>query len=153
MSIAIIWILAAAVLTLVEMQTMEFTCLSLAVGCALAAGAAGLELSLGIQFAIAAIASGASLFVIAPRLRSRLLPGDVRGVDDLVVGARAVVLEAIVPPQEGKIKLHGVIWQALSDRAIPEGAQVLITELHGTKLTVIAQGEIEPQRALQGPQP
>lgn len=143
---AILWMVAFAVLVLIELQTMEFTCLSLAMGCLLAASGAWLGLGVGLQILIAALGGGGCVLLLAPALRRRVLPQDTRTGNDLLVGADAVVVEAIQPPNEGKVKLDGVVWQAVSDRPIPEGAHVFVMELQGAKLAVMAKNEIEAGR-------
>jgi membrane protein implicated in regulation of membrane protease activity len=145
---AVIWIAAFFILVIVELNTLEFTCLSIGLGCLLAATASWLGLGFAWQCGIAALGGGLGLGLLAPAMRRRLLPADMRTGNDLIIGAAAEVVEAIAPPLEGKIKLDGVLWQAISDRPLAIGTHVYVTDLQGAKLTVISRGELEETRAL-----
>lgn len=139
----IIWMIAFAVLVLVELQTLEFTCLNLALGCLIAAAVAWMGATPAIQIGVAAVSGGLGVALLAPQMRRKLLPADMRTGNDLLIGATAEVIEPITPPAEGKVKLNGVAWQALSDRPIAAGTFVYVTELHGAKLTVMALRELD----------
>lgn len=143
MTLTVIWMLAFVALVVIETYTLEFTCLSIALGCLLAGTVAWLGLPIGLQLVVAAIGSGAGVALVAPALRRRVLPLDVRTGTDLVVGSQAEVIEAIHPPAQGKVKLDGVIWQAEADHPIEVGTHVLVTELSGARLTVIANPQLE----------
>ena len=129
------------------LNTLEFTCLNLALGCLLAATTAWIGLPLAAQFLVAVVAGGAGVALLAPVMRKRVLPASSN--ENPIVGAEAIVIETISPPNEGKVKLNGVIWQAVSDRAIADGTHVYVTELSGAKLTVMARRELESPRDTQ----
>lgn len=143
MTLTVIWIAAFFILAVLETYTLEFTSLSIAFGCLLAGTAAWIGLPVAAQLLIAAVGSGAGVALIAPTMRKRMLPGDSRTGTDLIVGSQAEVIEAIHPPAQGKVKLDGVIWQAEADRPIEAGTHVLVTELQGARLTVIARQELQ----------
>ncbi|MDB5097336.1 MAG: putative integral rane protein [Cyanobacteria bacterium RYN_339] len=147
MTLTVIWMILFVALVVIETYTLEFTCLSIAFGCLLAGTAAWLALPIGAQLLIAAIGSASGVALIAPVLRKRVLPQDSRTGTDLIVGSNAEVVEAIYPPAQGKVKLDGVIWQAESDRPLEVGAHVLVTELQGARLTVMARPDLEGPRA------
>jgi membrane protein implicated in regulation of membrane protease activity len=140
---AIIWMIAFAALVLVETFTLEFTSLSIAFGCLLAATAAWVGLGPAFQFGLMITGTVVGIAAIAPVLRKRALPAPTLTGVDSIVGAQALVTEAIRPPHQGKVKLDGVVWQAVSDHPIEEGTLVLVTELKGAQLEVIARGELE----------
>lgn len=142
MSIGLLWGLAAVALVMVEMFTMEFTCLSLALGCLMGAGAGALGLPVWVQFAGAIAGSGAGLAGLAPVLRRRMSPTYLPTGVDAIPGSEAMVVEAIEPPHQGKVKLNGVVWQATSNLAIPAGTPVIVTEVEGACLTVLARGAL-----------
>lgn len=147
MSWAVAWGVIAAVFVLVEMFTMEFTCLSLALGAGLAAGVAGLGLGAPPQFIAALIGTVLSLFLLRPFMRSRFTPADTATAGDLIVGSEADVIEAIGTNTPGKVKLDGVIWNAESDQAVPVGTRVVITDLQGTMLRVLSRAALLPRTA------
>lgn len=141
---AILWTIAVFALVIFELFAMEFTCLSLAMGCI----AGAVMAMLGLPFVVQAVAAGVvgvgSLALMAPFLRHRLTPADTPTAVDLIVGSEAVVTEAIQPGTPGKVKLNGVIWTAYAQRAIAEGTPVMVTELEGTRLTVMSRDELAP---------
>lgn len=152
MTLTVIWMIAFVALVVIETYTLEFTCLSIALGCLLAGTVAWLGLPIGLQLLVAAAGSAAGVALVAPALRRRVLPADIRTGTELIVGSHAEVIEAIAPPAQGKVKLDGVIWQAESDRPLAVGAQVLVTELSGACLTVMARPDLEPPRPQAAPQ-
>jgi membrane protein implicated in regulation of membrane protease activity len=140
--VGLLWGLAAVALVVVEMFTMEFTCLSLAFGCLMGAGAGALGLPVWAQFAAAIVGAVVGLAGLAPVLRRRLSPAYVATGVDAIPGSEAMVVEAIEPPHQGKVKLNGVVWQATSNLAIPAGTPVIVTEVEGACLTVLARGAL-----------
>lgn len=144
---AILWTIAFAVFLVIETMTLEFSCLSIAIGCLLGAGAAGLGLPLGVQIGVVTVGSIASLFLLAPVLRHRLTPRDTADGVNAMIGTEAEVVESIAPPAQGKVKVDGVVWQAVSNVAIPQGARVMITEVSGACLTVLSKDQLlNPQQ-------
>ena len=94
------------------------------------------------QIAAAIVGSGVGLAGLAPMLRRRLSPQYQPTGIDAIPGSEAMVVEAIEPPLQGKVKLNGVVWQATSNLAIPAGTQVIVTEVEGACLTVLARGAL-----------
>ncbi len=144
MGSAILWTIAVFALVIFEMFAMEFTCLSLAMGCIAGAVLAMLGLPYVAQVVAAGVVSAGSLFMMAPLLRNRLTPLDTPTAVDLIVGSEAEVIEAIAPGTPGKVKLNGVIWSAYAQRELAVGVRVLVTELAGTRLTVMSREELGP---------
>jgi membrane protein implicated in regulation of membrane protease activity len=142
-----LWGAAAVALLIIEMFTAEFTCLSIAVGCVLAAAVGGVGLPLVAQLGVALVGTVLGLGLLAPALRKRVAPRYVPTGLDALPGSEAMVIEAIDPPGQGKVKLNGVVWQATSNQLIPAGTPVIITEVEGACLTVLARG------ALMSPSP
>jgi membrane protein implicated in regulation of membrane protease activity len=137
MSLGTIWVVAAALLLALEMTTGEFTLASLAIGCALAAGLAGLGFGLPVQAGAAAVVSLLATAVLAPWLRRTLAPAPTPDPVQALVGEEAEVLEAVLPGSAGKVKLNGVVWQATSDTFLPPGTRVLVMEVDGARLRVL----------------
>ncbi len=55
---------------------------------------------------------------------------------DSLIGASAVVVEAITSQVPGKIKIAGEIWLAVCDESVDIGQTVVIVSVDGTKLIV-----------------
>jgi membrane-bound serine protease (ClpP class) len=53
-----------------------------------------------------------------------------------LVGETGDVREELAPGREGRIFVHGELWNAVSDRAIPVGARVKVVEIQGLKVRV-----------------
>lgn len=145
----LVWVIAFAALVVIETMTMELTFLSIALGCLAGALVAWLGLGVPAQVVAATVGSLAALFLMAPMLRRRLHVRDTATATDAIVGSEAEVVEAIVPPGAGKVKLDGVVWNAISNREIPQGAHVLVTELSGTRLTVVSRADVLSFRQAQ----
>ncbi|MEB3327713.1 MAG: NfeD family protein [Candidatus Sericytochromatia bacterium] len=137
MSPGTLWVVAAAVLFALEMVTGEFTLASLAVGCALAAGAASLGLSLGVQVGTAATASLVATAVLAPWLRRKLAPPCTPDPIQSLVGEEAEVVAVAASGTTGTVRLNGVTWQATADSPLTPGMRVLVMEVNGARLRVL----------------
>ena len=55
---------------------------------------------------------------------------------DTIIGRKGTVLKDITPAADGRIIVDGVRWRARADVEIPEGAEVTVTGVRGTTLTV-----------------
>jgi membrane protein implicated in regulation of membrane protease activity len=129
------WLGLAILLGLLELLSLDFVLLMLAMG-ALAGGLAALVgLPLAIQALTAAIASVAMLTVVRPSVVRRLHTGpDLRLGHGKHVGHQAVVTEAISAQDHGRIKLAGEIWSAAPyDEldTIAAGETVEVIEIRG----------------------
>jgi membrane protein implicated in regulation of membrane protease activity len=153
MSLGTIWIVTAALLLALEMKTGEFTLASLAIGCALAAGLAGLGFGLPAQAVSAALMALVSTAVLAPWLRRTLAPATTPDPVQALVGEEAEVLEAVAPGRAGKVKLNGVVWDALAETAIAPGTRVLVMEVDGARLRVLPADPNGTAAAVRHPEP
>lgn len=147
----LLWASLGAGLIVIETMTLEFTCLALALGCFTACVLAVSGLGVLAQCLGAAAMAVIGVFVLAPVLRLRLTPKDTPTGLDLLIGAEAEVIEAIAPPAHGKVRLDGVTWQASSQLPVPAGARVIITDLDGNRLNVLAHEEFSPRRIPSAP--
>jgi membrane-bound serine protease (ClpP class) len=90
--------------------------------------------SLGI--AIAATVPFAVLTVLLMRLvlRSRQWKS-ATGREELI-GTQGIVVSAMAGGVEGMIRIHGELWRAISQQAVPEGKPVRVLKIEGLKLYV-----------------
>lgn len=130
----LVWFLIAGLLVIIETQTLEFTCLSLALGCVVGGTLSALGAPFAAQTIAAAVVAALSVYAGAPWLRARLTPKDTPTASDAYVGQVAEVIEAISPPAEGKARLNGVTWQAVADEPLPVGTRAEILAVSGAKL-------------------
>lgn len=136
-----IWLVVALVLVGVELATLAFIALYLAVG-ALGAGiasVAGAELPLQVLvFAVVAIAS----LVLTRRPLMRALGKTPAGVSNAptVLGKRAVVTVAVDagPGQRGQVRVGTEFWSARSEdeNPIASGTTVEVAGIDGVALVV-----------------
>jgi membrane protein implicated in regulation of membrane protease activity len=119
------------------MKTGEFTLASLAIGCALAAGLAALGFGFTTQALAASVVAVLATFALAPWLRRTLAPAATPDPVQAMVGEEAEVLEAAAPGRAGKVKLNGVIWQAVAEVTLEPGDRVFVAEVDGARLRVL----------------
>jgi membrane-bound serine protease (ClpP class) len=94
------------------------------------------ELQLSLRVVLPVVLGLASIGILLVRLglAAQRRPA-VTGIDGMV-GERAQALAAIEPGIIGRVSTHGEIWRATAAESIPQGAQVLITDIEGLTLTV-----------------
>jgi len=131
------WVIAAAVLTVAEIATAGFFMLPFAIGAAAAAVVAFLNGAEAIQLGVFLIVSAIALYL----LRNFVKRGDQKQPNvgaNRFVGQRARVIETIDPATGlGRVKMDTELWRATTDGVIiPEGTEVRVTEVRGTRLVV-----------------
>lgn len=140
---AAFWIVAAAVLVVIELQSVAFYAVFLAAGCFAAAGVAAFMPGAILLQAIVGIA--VSIFgVVAVRPavnRAGVGRGGegVRGVHGGLVGEQTVTLDKVgEPPLVGHVQVAGERWLARSGSGttLPPGTKVVVTGVSGTTLEV-----------------
>jgi membrane protein implicated in regulation of membrane protease activity len=138
-----VWLVAGAVLLLVEFWTANLLFASLGVA-ALAAGIAGYAggdlLVTSITFAVASLITVVLLRPIGLRAMHRTDQPSATNVDALV-GAEARVLEAVTP-ESGRIKLRGEEWSAQTESdTVAIGDTVVVVQIRGATAIVSRKGE------------
>ena len=136
-----IWLVIALVLVGVELATLAFVALYLAVG-AVGAGIASIAgASAPLQVLVFAVVAVASLVLTRKPLMRTLgkTPPVVSNAPN-VVGKRAVVTVAVEagPGQRGQVRVGTEYWSARSEseNAIDEGTTVEVTGIDGVALVV-----------------
>lgn len=61
-----------------------------------------------------------------------------------MIGESGTAVTAVAP--DGLVRVHGVLWKARSDNAIPKGAAVRVRDVDGLTLLVVATTTPPPQR-------
>ena len=136
-----IWLVIALVLVGVELATLAFVALYLAVG-AVAAGIASIAgVNLFVQVLVFAVVAIASLVLTRKPLMRTLgkTPAVISNAPN-VVGKRAVVTVAVEagPGQRGQVRVGTEYWSARSEseNAIAEGTTVEVAGIDGVALVV-----------------
>ena len=134
MSAAIIWLVAAVLLAILEVVSLDFVLIMLAAGALAGAGAATLGAPIIVQVGAAAVVSVLGIAAVRPIALRHLKsgPSALTGVDALI-GQKVVVLEDVTP-NSGRVKLNGEIWSAQLEDAwdpIDTGATGTVVEIRG----------------------
>ncbi|MGH8870261.1 MAG: NfeD family protein [Actinomycetes bacterium] len=136
----IIWAVAAVLLVIIEVTTLDLTFLMLGIGALAGAVAAGLGAPLPVQLAVAIPVALAMLGAVRPiALRHLKQPGHTRTGVAALVGATAVVLER-VDARGGRVKLAGEVWSARAfdaDAVLEPGNTVDVVEIEGAIAVVL----------------
>lgn len=145
-----VWLIAAIVLAVVEMLSLDFFCLMLAGGSFAATLTALVTESWTIQVLVFAVASVLLIFLVRPIIVRRLnrnTPQTLSNVDRLV-GQRVEVLED-VSQVSGLIRLEGDHWTARTsaqDVVLPAGSTAVVRSIDGATAVVdVSTGENRPE--------
>ncbi|HUV10262.1 MAG TPA: NfeD family protein [Acidimicrobiia bacterium] len=138
-----IWLVLAGALALGELALPgTFFLLSFAIGAAAAAIVAFLDGSLGLQWVLFVVGSGAALALLVPlgRRLARHEGDEAQEGATRWVGRLGVVLEEIPgdPHGTGRVRVERDEWRAETDatESIPTGTQIEVLSVRGTRLVV-----------------
>jgi membrane protein implicated in regulation of membrane protease activity len=133
------WLIAMAVLGVIEMVTLTLGAGILALGAALAAVAGALDLPLPVQALVFGLTSAAGLAVVRPvALRHMSRPAALRTGARAVVGREARVTQEVTG-ESGRVRISGEEWSARAydaDQVIPIGASVDVFAIEGATALV-----------------
>ena len=140
MTETVLWVVLAAVLIVIELNTTQMICLWFAIGALFGALASFVGAPLPLQILIFLVCSVVSLFAGRPLLNEKILPKKSRDIGaERIIGKTGVVQEEINNRQEsGRVYADGLLWTARSEDGtlIPAGTNVLVLRLEGVKLIV-----------------
>jgi len=135
-----LWILAALVSGIIEVMSVSFVFLMLAIG-ALAAGiAAACGANLMVQLIVFIVVSVALLVVLRPFLKGRIERSNnyVPSNTDRLIGKSGYVTET-VGERHGRIQFSGGEWSARTEGPeLPVGTEVRVDRIDGATAVVIA---------------
>lgn len=136
------WFVAAGVLLVVEMLTVDLLFASLAFSALLAAGANALGYGVAIQGVVFGVGAVSSLMFLRPIALRHLkkTPADHATNVDALIGAPALTLSAITE-NDGLVKLSGETWSARSNKGeIENGVSVEVVAIEGATAVVKRKG-------------
>lgn len=139
LSVAVVWLIIAAVLAIVEAATMGLSTIWFAGGAAAAAVAAMLGCPFAVQFIVFLVVSILLLYFTRPLVKKKLKVGETKTNADALIGKTATVTTEITAAQPGQVKVGGMEWSAVSedaDLSIEAGTAVIIKGIEGVKLIV-----------------
>lgn len=138
---ALVWLLAALGLLVVEALTLDLVLAMLAVAALTTAGATALGVdALPLQLGVFAATSAATLLLVRPSLKARLAPD--RHVDGPAAlhGSTALVV-VDVTDESGQVRLNGELWRArpyAGGPDLPAGTEVVVASVEGATVHVYA---------------
>jgi len=142
-----VWLGAAVLFGIGEMATPgAFFLAPFGVGAVVAAALAFADAPLGAQWAAFVGVSIVALIALRPLARRLDREGGSDGIGSRrLIGKGGKVLEAIEPDHLGLVRVEREEWRAESaDRSsVPVGANVLVTEVQGTRVIVTTTREPE----------
>ncbi|TRZ57072.1 MAG: NfeD family protein [Streptomycetaceae bacterium] len=136
------WLLAAGILLVVEMLTVDLLFASLAFSALLAAGAHWLGFGVVVQGVVFGVGAAGSLLLLRPIALRHLKkkPTNQATNVEALIGASAVAL-SVVTQDQGLVKLNGETWSARSNTGqIHDGAQVEVVAIEGATAVVKQKG-------------
>ena len=134
-----IWLIASAVMFLLEIFTVGFLLFFPAVGAFLAFLCAIFGASMQIQIVVFVISSLLLIAFIRPIVTKLFKSNNVAMNSDSVIGKNAIVIKKIDNLHgKGQVKVAGEVWSAISSDGddIEEGATVIVLRIEGVKLIV-----------------
>ena len=139
MSPWVIWLIASAIMFIMEIFTVSFLLFFPAVGAFIAFLCAIFGASMQVQIIVFVTSSILLIAFIRPIVTKFFKTNNVAMNSQSVVGKNAIVIKAIDNLHgKGQVKVAGEIWSAVSstDEDIEEGATVIVLKIEGVKLIV-----------------
>ena len=135
----ILWLIAAIVLALAELASVQLVSIWFALGAVVAMLASLLHISFYAQLAVFVVVSAAALAVTRPLVKKTLDVKKTRTNLDRAVGQSGIVETAVDNRLEtGRILVDGMSWAARSESGEPiePGTTVEVVRMEGVKLIV-----------------
>lgn len=136
-----LWIIAAAVLIIIELFSGMVATFCLAIGCVFACFAALFGAGIGVQLLALALGTVLAFMLIPPLVKKHRKPSDpIPGASnmDALIGRTGKVVEAIHPGEMGRVKIDGDNWQAVAPNGgwYEKGSTVRVTGYDSIILSV-----------------
>lgn len=129
------WLVLILIFLIIEMLSLDFTFLMIAIGSVAGLGAGLLGAPIWLQVIIAAAVAAVLIFLLRPPLLRRIHRGEdpTPSNMDALIGQTGRVLSTVTT-HDGQVKLaNGDIWTARTDRAasIEPGAVIRVSRVDG----------------------
>ncbi len=133
-----VWVAMTMVMGIGEIFTAGFFLLPFALGAALAAAAAWLDLHGAVQWLLFFGGTAVSMLVLRRFMGRQDRPDDLPVGANRYIGMEARVIEDIdLVANTGRVRVESDEWRAVAESGpVAEGSLVRVTALHGTKLDV-----------------
>jgi membrane protein implicated in regulation of membrane protease activity len=131
-----VWIIAGLVLAALEMVVPGFVIIWFGVAAVVTGILAVFVHNPFIQFGVFIVLSGL-MVVFSQRIARRITHKEPEQVGaNRMVGVTGIVVQPIVPPELGRVKVNGDEWRATATCEIPAGGSVRVVAVVGTHLIV-----------------
>ncbi|MEG0829993.1 MAG: NfeD family protein [Anaerovoracaceae bacterium] len=137
---AVIWLIAAAILAIIEALTTGLTTIWFAGGAVVAAIGAMIGTPILAQVALFLVVSLVLLYFTRPIALKKMKLGSEKTNVDALIGKEALIITKVEPFSTGQGKINGLIWSVVSNdphMTIEAGTPVEIIRIEGVKLIVI----------------
>lgn len=136
-SAAVIWIIAAGLLAIIEAFTLGLTTIWFAGGAVCASAAAMFGAPLIVQVAVFLAVSVLLLVITRPIVKRRLNDKTEKTNVEAIIGQEGIAEEDISQYVNGQVRADGKIWSATCETGkIKKGKVVIIKSIKGVTLTV-----------------
>jgi membrane protein implicated in regulation of membrane protease activity len=143
----LIWLIAAGVLAVAEVMSLDFVLLMCAGGAAAGGAAAAAGAPVSVQVVTAAAVAAVLVFFVRPVAKRHLVVDGVHETGTAaLVGRQAVVLSQ-VDAVSGRVRLNGSEWSARSlgeGKVFSAGTKVRVAEIAGATAVVFEEPFAEP---------
>lgn len=134
---AVVWLIAAGILAIIEAFTLGLTSIWFAGGAVGAAIAAILGASLLVQVLVFLVISILLIAVTRPLVRKRLNNRTEKTNVEAIIGQEGIVEKTVSQHSAGQVRADGKVWTALCPEGeIKKGRIVIIKSIKGVTLTV-----------------
>ena len=145
-TLTVVFVVAAVLLSALEIVMPGFVLLPFGLGAAVAALAGALGASSLVQLLIFIVASFAFFLALRPLSRRLNAIGPEHGVgSERLIGANGTVLEHIAAGETGMVRIDREEWraEAATNQGLVPGTHVKVIEVRGTRVVVVAD-HVEP---------
>ncbi|MCJ2165099.1 MULTISPECIES: NfeD family protein [unclassified Pseudodesulfovibrio] len=125
----LIWLGVGVAFLVAELMVPAFIVIFFGVGALIAGVTAFFGSTIQVQLVVFGVSSLA-LLLLFRRVMASTFSGSTAGDEEVdgAIGGQAEVVEAIEPPQPGRIKFQGSFWGAHCSETVPAGAVVRIVK-------------------------
>ena len=139
---SVLWLIAAAVLAVIEALTLGLTSIWFAGGAVAAAIAAMIGFSVPVQIGVFLAVSIILLIAMRPVVKKRFNNRVEKTNINAITGAEGIVERRVTCLEPGAVKVDGKVWSAVCGEGeeIEKGSTVIVKDVKGVTLTVEKAG-------------
>lgn len=132
-----IWLIISGVFFVIEMMTVGFLVFWFGIGALLTAVVSIFTDSIIIQTAVFVISSTLLLFLTKPLVKKLSHSDKIKTNAYSIIGKKGIVTREVNTKKGiGQVKIGSEIWTAKASSTIPEGTEIIVTEIDGVKVIV-----------------